>query len=186
MPRVASIGFRTKTGKAVAIALNTAPEFIGRWNVDLYDPKLPPEGPHHEVLELPWPEALDAVRKYEAVIENVAAKQLREILDELQSRAIRVRAIGVVGSPDRNLEKIGNRHIRAHAAEGALFRHAVEVGASRCGLDCRVFSDRQLPSAPDEALASIGRAAGRPWRADERAAAAAAWVVLASWKKDYL
>ena len=32
----------------------------------------------------------------------------------------------------------------------------------------------------EEAIALIGRAAGKPWRADERAAAIAAWLAMAT------
>ena len=175
MKPVLSVGFRTKTGKAIAIALSCdhAPHFLRRWNVALHDPAFPQTGqPHHEVLEMPWPEAQDAVREYENRIFDVATAALRDIL-----RVCDARAIGVVGSPDRPLEKIGNRHIRAHAAEGMLFRHAVEVAAERCGVRCRSFSDRKFATDKD-AMDAIGRDAGRPWRADERAAAMAAWLAV--------
>jgi hypothetical protein len=188
----ASIGFRTKTAKAIAVAVTdrSSPEFVQRWNLELYDPKVPETGqPHHEVMELPWPKAQLAVRRYEKLIEDVAAERLRTLLEELRSRDVHVRSIGVVGSPDRNLEKIGNRHIRAHAAEGTLFRHAVEVAATRCKVSCRQFSDRGFEDLALQELrctsqqvkavmGAIGRSAGRPWRADERAAATAAWIVL--------
>lgn len=182
-----SVGFRTKTGKAIAIALarRDAPEFSGRWNLELWDRELPATGePHHEVMELPWPEALIAVRRYEDRIADVATERLRGLLDETK-----IQSIGVVGSPDRNLEKIGNRHIRAHAAEGMLFRRAIEIAAQRCGIRCRQFSDRGFEQTAMKELRctsnmlanvmqTIGRAAGRPWRADERAAATAAWVAM--------
>ena len=188
----ASIGFRTKTAKAIAVAVTdrSSPEFEQRWNIELYDPRVPETGqPHHVVIELPWPEAQVAVRRYEQLIEDVATERLRTLVEELRSRSVHVRSIGVVGSPDRNLEKLGNRHIRAHAAEGILFRHVVEVAAKRCKLSCRQFSDRGFEALAMKelhctsqklktALGVIGRSAGRPWRADERAAATAAWIVL--------
>jgi hypothetical protein len=189
---IAAIGFRTKTAKAIALAVagRGAPEFVERWNLELLDPDVPETGqPHHEVLELPWPAAQAEVRRYESLIQNVTTDRLRALLEELRSRSLKVHAIGVVGSPDRNLEKIGNRHIRAHAAEGILFRRAVEVAAARCKLACLQFSDRGFEDAAIQALhctsqelrtamESIGQSAGRPWRADERAAATAAWIAL--------
>ncbi len=189
---VASIGFRTKTGKAIGVALarGNPPAFLRRWNLELWNRRVPETGqPHHVVMELPWPDARAAVRRYEALIENVATQRLKRMLQELRANGIEVRSIGVVGSPDRNLEKIGNRHIRAHAAEGMLFRRAIEVAAERCGVSCRPFSDRGLTDVAthelkftakkmDGVLRAIGQAAGRPWRVDERAAAAAAWMVL--------
>ena len=187
-----SIGFRAKTGKAIAIALadGGAPRFIQRWNLDLWDHDVPETmQPHHELMELPWETVLVDVRRYEELVADVATKRLRELLETLRSRRIRVPSIAILGSPDRTLEKIGNRHIRAHAAEGALFRHAIETAARRCKLSWRSFSDRGFEATAmkelrctqatmKRVLGDIGRAAGRPWRADERAAAAAAWIAL--------
>lgn len=186
-----AIGFRTKTAKAIAIALSSpgSPQFSGRWYLELCDHKTPATSqPHHVVMELPWPEALRKVRRYVELIDEVATEQLRTLLKELKA-AIDLRCVGVVGSPDRNLEKIGNRHIRAHAAEGMLYRRSVETAAKRCGIPCLQFSDRGFDDLAIETLrcttgelatlmGTIGRSAGRPWRAAERAAATAAWMAL--------
>jgi len=195
--KTASIGFRAKTGKAIAVALTgsaSAPEFVGRWDVLLHDPEVPATfQPHHEVMELSWPEAQRAVRPFQRSIEKIAAAVLSEITRELKARGFELSAVGVTGSPDRDLEKLGNFHIRAHAAEGILFRKVIETAAEKHKLRWRGFSDRDiLPTAaaeldlPDEqvgsVLAAIGRAAGRPWRQDERAAAVAAWLALRGWK----
>jgi hypothetical protein len=187
---IASIGFRTKTAKAIAVALTRrrSPEFVQRWTLELYDRDVPETGqPHHDVMELPWTEARVAVRRYEELIQDVTTVRLQTLLEELRSRAVHVSSIGVVGSPD--LEKLGNRHIRAHAAEGILFRRSVEIAATRCKLPCRQFSDRRFEDVAMKELqctsneiktvmGAIGRSAGRPWRADERTAATAAWIVL--------
>jgi hypothetical protein len=190
---VVGIGFRAKTARAIAVALargNSAPTYLARWNVSLCDPLVPATGqPHHEVMELPWIDAQSAVRPLESRIERVAIETLSALLSELRSRGCRVDGVGVVGSPDRNLERIGNSHIRAHAAEGILFRRVLEVAATKHNLRWRSFSDRgfeeiaalELRRKPQEikaALATIGHSAGKPWRADERAAATAAWLVL--------
>jgi len=188
----ATIGFRAKTGRAIAIALKRndgTPEYLARWEVALYDPKLPATGPHHQVMELPWNDAQRAVRPLERRIEAIAIKMLAGLLNDVSSQGFKVSGIGVVGSPDRQLDRIGNPHIRAHAAEGILFRRVLEVAAEEHRLQWRSFSDRafeertfpELRRTPHEiksTLAAIGRSAGRPWRADERAAAVAAWVVM--------
>ncbi|HYR45097.1 MAG TPA: hypothetical protein VER98_18845 [Terriglobia bacterium] len=190
---IASIGFRAKTGRAVAIALrhgDPSPAYLARWEVALHDPKIPATSqPHHEVMELPWSDAQVAVRQLEFGIENIATRVVATLMAEIQSRGFSVSGVGVVGSPDRKLERIGNPHIRAHAAEGILFRRVLEVAAANHNLQYRSFSDRgfeeltfpQLHSKPQEiknTLGLIGRAAGKPWRADERVAAVAAWLML--------
>jgi hypothetical protein len=140
-------------------------------------------------MELPWSEAQSAVRPIESRIERVAFTVLLALLTELGSKGRGVISIGVVGSPDRNLERIGNPHIRAHAAEGILFRRVLEVAAARHNLKWRGFSDRDFDSlaalelgrTPQDiklALTTIGHSAGKPWRADERAAATAAWLTM--------
>ena len=103
--------------------------------------------------------------------------------------------VGIVGAADRNLEKIGSTHIRAHAAEGVLFREVLEVAAVANDLPNRLFNERdldetaelelKLPIAKIKAqLAEMGRVAGSPWRADEKAAATAAWLALASHRRE--
>ncbi|PYS18387.1 MAG: hypothetical protein DMG11_33485 [Acidobacteria bacterium] len=191
--QTASIGFRAKTGRAIAVALtsgNSGPAFLARWEVALHDPHRPATGqPHHEVMEMPWLDAQSAVRPFEQQIESIAVEVLSGLLKELQSKGCRVGSIGVVGSPDRKLEAIGNPHIRAHAAEGILFRRVLEVAADEHKLRWRSFSDRtfndqalaELRRKPQDlttTLVSIGHSAGKPWRADERIAATAAWLML--------
>jgi hypothetical protein len=47
------------------------------------------------------------------------------------------------------------------------------------GLEARAASELGLsPAALKARLAEFGRTVGRPWRADERAAATAAWLAL--------
>ena len=191
--RTATIGFRAKTARAIAIALHAndgGPEYVARWEVVLHDPKVAATSqPHHEVMELPWAEAQSSVRPLERRIEAVAIEMLSGLLKDAAARGFHVLGVGVVGSPDRPLDRIGNSHIRAHAAEGILFRRVLEIAAIENKLQYRSFSDKrfdelvfpQLRRTRGEiqnTLRAIGRAAGRPWRADERAAAVAAWLLL--------
>jgi hypothetical protein len=192
MTTPASIGFRAKTGKAIAVALAEgakAPQYLWRREIVLYDPEMPATGqPYHEVMELPWPRALVEVQPLVERIEAVARAVVASLLRELKRDGFAVRVIGVVGSADRPLEKIGNFHIRAHAAEGILFRRVLETAAAPNAIHALAFSEKQLPSASAAALGgtakvtttlkALGREAGPPWRADERAAAAAAWLAL--------
>ena len=89
------------------------------------------------------------------------------------------------------LQKIDPEHIRAHAAEGVLFRHVLEVGSTGNDLPSSVHSERGFEAAAAArltlsieemrtVLADIGRMLGTPWRADEKAAAMAAWIGLAN------
>jgi hypothetical protein len=184
----AAIGFRSKTGRAIVVALaagSRAPELIFRREISLIDPRSnATKGPYHEVMELPWAKAVAAARKSVSMIETVAARALEARVDELTRDAFQVRTLGIVGSPDSNLEKIGNPHIRAHAAEGILFRHALEVAAERNKLPFQSFSDRTISAESwrfDARLKILGKQAGAPWRTDEKNAATAAWLALSDY-----
>ncbi|HZM88221.1 MAG TPA: hypothetical protein VFF31_16975 [Blastocatellia bacterium] len=190
-----SIGLRAKTGRAIAVVLGgpiDAPQVLKRMEIKLADPGYPETSqPYHEVLDLPWDKAQTAVRKIASRIEKKAAKEIARLVREAQAEGAVVCGVGIVGAGDRNLEKIGSTHIRAHAAEGVLFRAVLETGAAandlpnkrfdERGLDQTAESQLRLSSAKIKAhLSEMGRAAGSPWRADEKAAATAAWLVLAN------
>jgi hypothetical protein len=178
--QLAAIGFRAKTGRAIVVVLagtDEVPALVWRGEVSLADPKTPATAePYHQVMEMPWSEATVAVQPLIKAIENRASAVLHEILDDMKSRQVKIRAVGVVGSPPRSLEKLGNLHIRAHAAEGILFRSVLESAAATSKLRCLGLSDRGIIVPPF--MKEIGRAAGPPWRTDERLAATAAWLAL--------
>ena len=181
----AAIGFRAKTGRAIAVALSgpvTKPALIWRREISLVDPEMPETGqPYHEVMELPWPRAIAVAERFVRAIEAVATSALASLLSDLQSRGYSVRGIAAVGSHDRVLEKIGNPHIRAHAAEGMLFRRVIEVAAEKHGLPAHSISDRTIGDLMAKKLAhlkALGVDAGPPWRADEKAATMGAWIAL--------
>jgi hypothetical protein len=193
-PIAASIGLRAKTGRAIAVVLTgplTSPRVIKRFEFSVVDPAAPKTyQPYHEVLDLPWEQAQAGAQKLSRKIERVATKALRSLVRELESEGFNVCGVGIVGAGERNLEKIGSTHIRAHAAEGVLFRQVLEVAAEANELPNRRFDERNLDQIVESELklplvkiktqlAEMGRAAGSPWRADEKAAATAAWLVLA-------
>jgi hypothetical protein len=190
VPDPAAIGFRAKTGRSIAIALAgsvTEPELIWRQEVSLIDPNVPETAqPYHEVMELPWSEAIVAAKPFVAAIEAVASKMLKNMIAELQSKTLTLHKIGIVGSLDRNLVKLGNPHIRAHAAEGMLFRQVLERAAAAHGISWRTFSEQTLTQSalselgPKSAsyVKELGSRIGPPWRGDEKAASTAAWLAL--------
>jgi hypothetical protein len=192
-PDLVSIGLRAKTARAIVVVLGgpaDSPVVIKKLEIVLADPRLPATfQPYHQVMELPWNESQKAVKESARAIEIVARKALRSLIDELNSNGLKVSASGIVGARDRDLARIGNFHIRAHAAEGVLFRHVLELAAAANKVKHRTFPDRDF-AAVIEAEIGIGQAAfkrklndlGRtlppPWRADEKQAATAAWLVL--------
>jgi hypothetical protein len=84
MSNVAAIGFRSKTGKAIAVALGgspKAPELLWRREIPLFDPESPETAePHHQVMELPWGEAMEAVQPLVTRIERAIQERKRSPL----------------------------------------------------------------------------------------------------------
>ena len=169
------LGLRAKTGRAIAVVIANGPAFVARREIELIDPSMPATAePYHQFMEMEWERAVVAVQPLVEAIERVATEAVGALIAELG-----VRRIAVVGAPERTLEKIGNNHIRAHAAEGVLFRHVLEVAAARNDVKYTTFNERTLDAKPfAAALKSLGAAAGPPWRASEKAAATAAMMLL--------
>jgi hypothetical protein len=188
-----SIGFRAKTARAIVVVLGgtiDAPLVLRKSQIALADPKIPATAqPYHEVMGLPWLESQKAVGKSAAAIEAIARKALGRLIKDLEVDGMRVCGAGIVGAKDRDLAKIGNYHIRAHAAEGILFRRVLDLATDANGLKRRTFSDRELDQTAaaelgaesagvKQKLNELGRTLDPPWRADEKQAATAAWLVL--------
>jgi hypothetical protein len=191
----ASIGLLAKTGRAIAIALigpAKSPRVIERRELLLSSERIPSTvGPYHAVMELPWPAATAAVQAVVGDIERLAAESLRRFLADLAASGAEVRSAGIVGSMGRDPARIGNPHIRAHAAEGQLFREVLETAVSGAGLSHLSFSNRDVHTraAPllalsadslEARLQALGKGVVRPWRSEERFAACAAWAALVS------
>jgi hypothetical protein len=177
-----AIGFRAKTGRAIAVGVSEGPELVWRGEVRLVDDSMSLDtGPYHTVMELPWNEAVIAVQPLVDAIQAVSDQVLSALLEDMQSRGIDVQSVAVVGSPPRDLSRIGNYHIRAHAAEGVLFREVLVASAGKHRLRVAAHSEEELKSHVAKmkpTLTKLGRAAGPPWRADERLAACAALLAL--------
>src|SRR5690349_10897031 len=188
-----AIGLRAKTGRAIAVVIGgppDAPTVLAKTEIKLIDPKIPETAqPYHVVMELPWEESQRAVQRFARVIERVAKKALADLVKQQTASGMRVSGIGIVGAPDRDLARIGNFHIRAHAAEGVLFRKVLNLAADANGLKWRLIADKHFERLTKEELGAktsrikrtiseLGREVPAPWRTDEKQAALAAWLML--------
>lgn len=188
-----AIGFRAKTGRAICVVVgetSDAPLVVKKFEMRLTDPKVPATfQPYHAVMELPWDQSQKAVRKSVATIEAVARNGMKILIDELKSQGMKVSGVGIVGAPDRDLARIGNFHIRAHAAEGVLFRKVLNLAAEANGLKWRLIPNKDFERLTQSELrakasrikrqiSELGRTVPAPWRADEKQAALAAWLML--------
>jgi hypothetical protein len=191
---VVAIGFRSKTGRAIAVVLTgprDAPEVVLRQDVVLSDPELPVSlQPYHSVMDVPWEDADRKLKRVLRAIQRVSFGEVSGIVADLRTSGASIRGVGIVGGSAHDPARIGNPHVRAHAAEGQLFRRVLEEGAAAVGLPWVSFAEAELNGAAADLLGrsaailatqltAMGRMGIRPWRADEKAAALAAWIVLA-------
>jgi hypothetical protein len=189
-PPPAAVGLRAKSGRAIAVVLRgpvESPAVLWRGELPFCAPDR--RQPYHPFINLPWPETVAAVLPAAREIEAAAVSALRELLVEMRADGATVRRAGIVGAGRRDPGRIGNPHIRAHAAEGVLFREVLEAAAAANGLSSVLFPERDLYATAARELGlrreelkfrllDLGRSVGSPWRGDEKAAALAAWCAL--------
>jgi len=188
-----AIGLRAKTGRAICVVLGGSPDaplVLAKTEIKLVDPKIPQTAqPYHVVMELAWEASQRAVQKFERAIEKVAKKSVAEVIKQQTTAGHKVCGVGIVGAPDRDLARIGNFHIRAHAAEGVLFRKVLNLAADANGLKWRLIPDKDFERLTNSELGAkasrikrqiteLGKSVSAPWRADEKRAAMAAWLML--------
>src|SRR5438445_13474336 len=124
-----ALGFRVKSGRAIAIALAGEPRSptpLARAIVALSDPAVEATTqPYHAGFGTERTDAA-AVARLVTIVERCAAQSIQELLDGggLAGNSCRGAAL-VVGSVI-DPQQVHNPHIRAHAQEGRLFRTVVE------------------------------------------------------------
>ena len=182
-----AVGFRVKSGFAIAVTLEgpaSAPSPVSRRVIEMSDSAVPEtRQPYHDGLFRTEEDARELARRVK-IVKRCAAQSITALLKDTGA----TRAGLIVGSLIEP-EKVGNPHIRAHANEGRLFRTVLQDALTSRGVRCEVIVEKQLPARSAAGLQrpareivrtldGFGKALGSPWRADEKAAATAAWLAL--------
>jgi hypothetical protein len=167
-----------------------APVALDRRRVELCDPAEPrTRQPYHADAGRAQNDP-DEIARLRAIIERYARKSVAGLLTACHAAGHVLEGAGLVIGSRMDPLKIANLHMRAHASEGQLFATVLECELRSAGLPVITIRERDLMalatdwlrrSDPDiRARASaLGAPLGAPWRADEKAAALAAWMVLA-------
>lgn len=187
-----SLGFRVKSGFAVAVVLSgpkSAPVAIARRIVSLSDAGVEAtKQPHHDGFGTAQ-ENLKEIARLTAIIKRCARSSVLDLLADPMFEGRSCRKAGVVVGSVVDPATVGNPHIRAHASEGRLFRTVLADALVERGVACTVVVEKTLGVEAPRAIekprahitkevAGMGRALGGPWRAEEKSAATAAWMVL--------
>jgi hypothetical protein len=197
-----AVGFRVKSGYAIAVVLDgsrQSPRPVASRIVELSDPGIAEtRQPYHDGFYKTEEDAHEIARRV-AIVKRCARKSVAALLETLRlarpepvegrarSGQAALRGALVVGSLI-DPATVANPHIRAHAQEGQLFRTVLEDSLAVHAVDCDVIVDKQLasrvakelgrPASVARAVASFGKTLGGRWRAEEKAAAMAAWLAL--------
>lgn len=189
----AAIGFTVKSGWACAVLLTgsaSAPRVADSRRIELSDPDVPDaRQPYHAGFGTVRG-AGPALQKLVASVERFGRQSVKGLLAEHTDGGHRLGGVGVVVGSLIEPEKIANDHIRIHALEGRLFRGVVTGVAAEQKLPCAIWRERDLYGLAAEkleaeepalraALAAMGRGVIGGWRAEHKAAALAAWLVIA-------
>jgi hypothetical protein len=172
----------------------SAPRLLARERVTLADERLAgSKQPYHAIEALPLPEARAQLAALESSAARLAAAAIGQLVQIARAAGIEPCAAGILDSAGRRgatLEAILASHALIHTADGNHFREALNAGCAVQGLPVVRIRQRDLareaaaglrraPRALTATLTQLGRAAGPPWGADQKAAALIAWLLLA-------
>jgi len=189
-----TLGLAPHSGWAAAVLLGGSarqPRVIARERLELADECMPGSRQPYHALELqPLSEARRELARYESAAAERAASALRMLF----ARTGGARAAVILDSSGRtggaDLAAILASHALIHTADGNHFRAALEAALTGLAVPVTRIPQRELVARAAAALAlreadltagvaALGRAAGVPWGADQKAAALAAWLLLA-------
>ena len=188
-----TVGFSVKSGWASAVLLAgpaTSPQVAGSRRVELSDPAIPEaRQPYHAGFGTAR-EAGEELARLVADVKRFGRQSVTSVIRDYRRVVSDLRSAGIVVGSLIDPARIANDHIRIHALEGQLFRGVVQDAAGRSRLACTIWRERDLYAdaaralkLPEqtlrERLIGIGRGVAGGWRAEQKTAALAAWVVLA-------
>ena len=167
-----TIGFRTHSGWAVAVAM-AGGEPVERRRIDLCDCLIAGSAqPYHAAAEMPFRQAEAHLKRCEEISAAMAEAAVQRLVKDLAARGYGVTGCSILlasGRPLADLAKILAAHPMIHTAEGEFYREACR----RCGLPVLGIKERELCPLVAE-VAGLGKGMGPPWRADEKLCALAA------------
>lgn len=188
-----AIGFRVKSGRAIAVVLAgppRSPQVLGRREIQLCDPAVPDSmQPYHAALEMTGQKADKTIERLVKIVRRATSASAGKLIEEWRGAGHEICGAGLVVGSLIDPATIANDHIRAHALEGQLFRVSVQETLQSNGLTSAAVTERDVYSEGAAALSipedelkraatELGREVSGPWRAEEKTAAVAAWMAL--------
>ena len=191
-PAKAALGFRVKSGWAVAILIGgsvRSPQLRDSCLMNLSDPRDPAtRQPYHAAMGKLETDAVKLKDRTQSV-RRATEKSIVDLLKRYIDKGCAIHRAGLVVGSVIDPDSIANPHIRAHALEGRLFRMTLAAALQARRIRCAIFTERDayrsaaktLRKSPAQikcTVTNLGRFANGPWRAEQKLAALAAWASL--------
>ena len=194
----AAVGFRVHSGWAAAVAVSLEkgePVVLARQRVHLVETfTYEFRQPYHTAEKMLIGQAREFIARMQGEARRLAYRAIRELASRTQEQGVKLTRCGLLLASGRALpalEKIVASHALIHTADGELFREALLHANARCGLvDFRIREKELLDRAENvlrlksaallRRVTELGRPFGSPWSQDEKFAALAGWIALAS------
>jgi hypothetical protein len=199
MPKIhAAIGVRMHSGWGALIALSNGPsglQVLHRIKILTIDHHAPgAKQPYHYAATL----SLDAAQQHldlcATASRGLAISALRDVAQQLEQHNYRLVGLALLlasARPLPSLPEILAAHPLIHTAEGEFFRRSIRDACYHLRIPVTGFKERALPGHAKAAfgsganrvqrqIASLGKSLGPPWTADQKSAALAASLLLAS------
>lgn len=193
-----AIGIRVHSGWGALVAVAGDPgtlEVIERRRIEIIDRNAPGAAqPYHFAKDLPLADAGKFIAGSAASAARLASTAMREVCDKLRAHGYKLIAAAILLSSGRPLPELGKilaAHPMIHTAEGEFFRQAFRDACASLKIAVTGVREHDLDQHAKSVLrgdggllkkkiAGMGKTLGPPWTADQKAAALAAMIVLAS------
>lgn len=194
----ATLGFRVHSGWAVAVVLCgplDSPLVADRRRIQLVKTfTYTYRQPYHTAEKMPGNDAAKFVSSVRSEATRLALSSLRSLQKNLAEQDCKIARCALLLASGRALpalEQILASHPLIHTADGELFRDALRAACARFHLPLDVIREKELFDMASKTLrtstvalkrriAAFGKSFGPPWTQDEKFAALAAWLTLAS------
>lgn len=156
------------------------PEVLRRRRVELCDRGVSGSvQPYHAAADMGLKNGETFLQRCRDTARVMARDAVRDAISELRNDGYNVAGCSILLGSGRlpgELAAVLASHPLIHTAEGEFFRDALKAGCEMCGLPVMGVKERDV--AIPKRISELGRSIGPPWRADEKLAAMAAWLVL--------
>ena len=189
----AAVGFTIKSGWAAMVVLagsSADPSVASNTRIELSDPDEPDQRqPYHAGFGTARAADATLARLLKGV-KHYSRRSVDDALRSARGAGHEISRAGLVVGSTVDPATIANDHIRIHALEGKLFRELVADAATASGIECTIWRERDLYAAAagaldrsetdlKAALVALKKTTTGVWRSEQKAAATAAWMLLA-------